>query len=91
MAVELRAAHIVAKSGEGVATPTGLVHLHHPGYGDDNESLLSALPTCSVTAARHALNMKWPGRVVMLSRLIGLGFSQHREHGHRRGHLHSSD
>ena len=41
----------ISKSGEGVSAPQDLVYLHHPGYDNDNESVLFTLPTCSVNSA----------------------------------------
>ena len=46
--MQMRPAHVIAKCGEGVAPPTNLVHLHHPGYEDDDESVMFTLPTCSM-------------------------------------------
>ena len=43
--IQVRPAHAVAKSGNGVATPDDRVQLHHPGYDDENESVLFTLPT----------------------------------------------
>ncbi len=46
--IQKRPAHAISKSGEGVSAPEDLVYLHHPGYDDDNESVLFTLPTCSM-------------------------------------------
>lgn len=46
-----RAVHAVPRNGDGVAAPTDLVYLHHPGYEDDDESLLFTMPTCSMNQA----------------------------------------
>ena len=51
--IETRPAHTIARSGHGVTAPTNVVHLHHPGYEDDDESVLFTLPTCSVNSARQ--------------------------------------
>ncbi|KAK3625372.1 hypothetical protein LTR56_020457 [Elasticomyces elasticus] len=46
-----RPAHTIPKNGDGVTAPSDLVHLHHPGYNDQDDSLLFTLPTCSVNTA----------------------------------------
>lgn len=51
--VVARPAHFVDTYGTSNATTADLVHLHHPGYPDDNQSTLFTLPTCSITTKGH--------------------------------------
>lgn len=46
--VQARPAHTIPKSGDGVASPRAFVSLHHPGWADDNLSLLFTIPACSL-------------------------------------------
>jgi len=57
--VATRPAHCLPKVGDGVSSPTHLVHLHHPGYLDANQSILFTLPTCSINAEEEPCAEYW--------------------------------
>ena len=57
--VAARPAHRLPKLGDGVSAPTLLVHLHHPGYRDTNQSILFTLPTCSINSEEQPCADYW--------------------------------
>ena len=57
--VAARPAHRLPKLGDGVSAPTLLVHLHHPGYRDTNQSILFTLPTCSINSEHQPCADYW--------------------------------
>lgn len=57
--VATRPAHRLPKVGDGVSAPTHLVHLHHPGYLDANQSILFTIPTCSINIENQPCAEYW--------------------------------
>lgn len=54
-----RPAHRLPEVGDGVSAPTHLVHLHHPGYLDANQSTLFTIPTCSINTEKKPCVEYW--------------------------------
>jgi hypothetical protein len=57
--VATRPAHRLPKLEDGVSAPTHLVHLHHPGYLDANQSILFTIPTCSINTDKKPCAEYW--------------------------------
>jgi len=57
--IATRLPHRLPKTGDGVSAPKDLVHLHHPGYLDANQSVLFTLPTCSINIAKQPCAEYW--------------------------------
>ncbi|KAM0718344.1 hypothetical protein Q7P37_006676 [Cladosporium fusiforme] len=57
--VATRPAHRLPKVGDGISAPTHLVHLHHPGYLDANQSILFTIPTCSINNDKKPCAEYW--------------------------------
>jgi hypothetical protein len=54
-----RPPHRLPKVGDGISAPKDLVHLHHPGYLDVDQSVLFTLPTCSINMEKQPCAEYW--------------------------------